>query len=100
DFANRRKLQLASLDPKPKVLDILKEQKARVCPLSCGVRFRAVGGRCVLKTCPKGKGLSRKGTCVTLAKVQPKRKLRKNQKPKSKATTRRKPNTKRRAPNG
>lgn len=46
-FAKYGKLELATLDPSGDVLERLKAEKERVCPLVCARNQEAKGGRCV-----------------------------------------------------
>lgn len=46
-FAEHGKAELASLDPSAELLDRLKGEKARICPLVCGRGQEARNGRCV-----------------------------------------------------
>ncbi len=66
-FAN---LSLGST-PSEEMFDKIDQTGGKVCPLACGARFNARGGKCVLKTCGKGKRLSRNGSCLTIAKKRP-----------------------------
>ena len=64
-----RFLRFAGLDPldgavSAETLSLLREKTNRVCPLTCGPRYRVRGDRCVLKKCPRGTRLTLKGNCV------------------------------------
>lgn len=85
-FTRHSKVRLTSLEPTVETLQSLKQQEERVCPLICGNRERKKNGRCVLKTCPRGKSLNASGRCVTNKKAAPKKK-----------TTKTRASTKRRA---
>lgn len=63
-FSRHANVELSSLDPSPSTLQLLRDHKARACPLICSRRHVAKGGRCVLKACPKNHSLSRNGRCV------------------------------------
>lgn len=69
-FGRHGKLQLASLEPTPSVLDALATHSVRVCPLRCGRGKVLRGGSCVARTCGRGKVLSRSGRCVNTRKVR------------------------------
>lgn len=60
---------LASLDPSPELLLKLREEKGRVCKLTCSARQELSGGQCVAKTCARGEKLSSKGQCYTPKKT-------------------------------
>ncbi len=62
-FAEATGVKLASLEPDPAVLDLLRAREGRVCPLLCGTREVEKGGRCVAKTCRRGETLDRNGRC-------------------------------------
>lgn len=62
-FSEATGVKLASLEPDPAVLDMLRAREGRVCPLACGSREVEKGGRCVAKTCRKGETLDRNGHC-------------------------------------
>ena len=80
NFAKRARIQLASLDPKPEVLDALKAKTTRVCPKTCSPRHHLQGESCVLKSCPAGQSLTRTGTCKDTRKAKPKSKDRRKTK--------------------
>ena len=72
DWGDRSRRALASyvrhsdsgeLEPDAEALKVLKASATRVCPLVCGAREVARGGRCVAKTCPRGEVLDRRGRC-------------------------------------
>jgi hypothetical protein len=46
------------------LLDDMKKRRAGLCPPECSPHEVAVGGQCVVKTCPAGEALSRAGACV------------------------------------
>ncbi|WDZ78724.1 caspase family protein [Ensifer adhaerens] len=46
-FARHSKVELATLEPSSDVLERLKAEKARICPLSCARNQEAKDGRCV-----------------------------------------------------
>ncbi len=64
DFARYAKLSLDTNEPSEALLNAVKQEKGRVCPLVCGARYEPKGGHCVLKTCSNGLILSSKGACV------------------------------------
>ena len=61
-----RYANLANAAPSPdqSLLDDMKARHAGLCPPECSPREVAVGGQCVVKTCPAGETLSRAGVCV------------------------------------
>lgn len=63
-FSQATGVKLASLEPDPAILDMLRAREGRVCPLACGSREVEKGGKCVAKTCRKGETLDRNGRCV------------------------------------
>jgi len=65
DFAGNRETRLASLDPDMTLLETLREESDRVCPLTCSSRETLQNGRCVTISCPSGQNLSSRGTCYT-----------------------------------
>lgn len=67
-YSQHGKVQWASLDPSPTVLNSLESRKARVCPLVCGRGLVKKGNRCVLRSCPRGQELTRSGTCIAKRK--------------------------------
>lgn len=67
-FNTFAKAKLDTKDVSQDVLDALKGQEGRICPLTCGAGRRPVNGQCVVVDCGPGKQLSR-GVCV--AKPQP-----------------------------
>ncbi|MCP5087140.1 MAG: hypothetical protein GY952_10105 [Rhodobacteraceae bacterium] len=75
-FSENSGLKYASTEPTFDLLDDLKTQTGRVCPLVCGVRYRVSGDKCVRKTCASGLVLTSKGSCVkkttTVSKTAPK----------------------------
>lgn len=74
NFNRYAKLSLATGNAANDALTILKSKTGRVCPLVCGARYLAKGNSCVRKTCPAGRVLSRKGSCVVVAKKSAPRK--------------------------
>lgn len=68
NFAKHEKVKLSSLNPSPDLLNILKQEKARVCPLVCGRRHIARGNKCILKACGTGQRLNSSGNCVAKVK--------------------------------
>ncbi len=46
-FARLSKVELAALEPSDGVLERLRTQKARICPLACGQNQQLKGGRCI-----------------------------------------------------
>lgn len=58
-------VRFASLDPSSEILDVLRRQDVRVCPLSCSSREILQNGKCIVKACPSGQRLSSKGNCYT-----------------------------------
>lgn len=50
--------------PDAALLETLKAQRVRVCPLMCGPRQVERGGACIAKTCPRGERLDEEGDCV------------------------------------
>ncbi len=73
NFNRYAKLSLATGNAGNDALTILKSKTGRVCPLVCGAQYLAKGDRCVKKTCPAGRVLSRKGSCVIVAKKAPRK---------------------------
>lgn len=47
EFARLSKLELAALEPSSDVLERLRTQKARICPLACAQNQQLKGGRCI-----------------------------------------------------
>ncbi len=70
-LANRA---LSATDPTREALDALEAQRARVCPLECGPRYRAEGDICVKKSCGRGKILTSDGHCIARTKEKDQRK--------------------------
>ena len=68
-FADRRNISVASLDPSSEILEQLLGATGRICPLACSVTQVEKGGACVAKTCPSGQKLSSKGQCYTSEKT-------------------------------
>ena len=62
-FNGFAKTKLDTKDVSQDVLDTLRGQEGRVCPLTCGAGRRPVNGQCVIVDCGPGKQLSR-GYCV------------------------------------
>ncbi len=63
DFEKHAAEQLASLEPSSGMLNLLRSQTGRICPLVCDARHEVRGNLCVLKICPRGQILSSRGTC-------------------------------------
>ena len=70
-FAGHAGINLASLDPSPQVLDQLRSQTTRICPLQCQPPHVEQGGECVLKGCAAGEVLSPTGACVPDSRPAP-----------------------------
>ena len=70
-FARETSRDVAALTLTPALLDLLKTQTGRVCPVVCSVREDLVGDQCVLKTCPAGQRLSSKGACYVPVAANP-----------------------------
>ncbi len=87
NFNRYAKLSLVTGQARNDALTILKSKTGRVCPLVCGAQYLAKGNSCVKKTCPAGRVLSRKGSCVVVAKKAPR-----------KAVPKKRPTVKRKAP--
>jgi len=64
-FRAHSKVTLAALEPTVDLLDTLKRQRERICPLVCGRAQVLKNGTCVAKTCPAGQRLSSRGACYT-----------------------------------
>ena len=62
-YAKEKGLDVAVLEIGIPLLNDLKRQTGRICPLVCSVREEVSGDQCVLKTCPSGQRLSSKGVC-------------------------------------
>jgi len=76
-FARFAKLSLGSA-PSEEMFDTIDQTSGKVCPLACGAKYNAKGGKCVLKKCGKGKRLSNSGSCLTTVKKKsPKKRARK-----------------------
>ncbi|MCV0396085.1 MAG: caspase family protein [Rhizobiaceae bacterium] len=70
-YAKAEELTLTSLDPNIGLLDRLRGQKGRICPLVCRATEVVSGDRCVRKTCPSGQTLQSNGSCVTVRRQAP-----------------------------
>ena len=70
-FAGYAGVNLISLDPSPQVLDQLRSQTTRICPLQCQPPHVEQGGECVLKSCTAGEVLSPTGACVPDTRPEP-----------------------------
>ncbi len=57
-------LSIDEFEPTSSLLEQMRSQKSRVCPLVCGARYNLSGGRCVLKSCKRGYLLTKRGHCV------------------------------------
>ena len=57
--------------PSRDFLSALKDQDARVCPVTCSPRERERNGVCIAKTCPAGQRLDKDGDCIETAKPKP-----------------------------
>ncbi len=64
NFSENANVEYASTEPTFDLLDDLKSNQDRVCPLVCGARFYVSGEQCVLRTCASGLRLNSKGQCV------------------------------------
>jgi uncharacterized caspase-like protein len=58
-------IKLVSADPKPELLDQLRDHKGKGCAVICSAKETVKNGRCVAKVCPAGQQLSSKGSCFT-----------------------------------
>ena len=58
NYAKHNKSRLASLDPSPDLLNTLKKQQGRICPLTCRSGYRNTNGKCI-KVVTKSKVRSR-----------------------------------------
>lgn len=77
------KQQLPPDSPSIGILETVKENTDRVCPLSCGIKSYIEEERCVKKTCPWGQNLSKRGFCIkVVAKKKVKTRLKKPKKQK------------------
>lgn len=72
EFLRQQNRRVASLNPSQELLEDMKGQTQRVCPLVCDRLHEARGGRCVKKTCGRNERLNTQGRCV--AKEPPKSK--------------------------
>lgn len=68
-FADRRNVAVASLEPSSDILEQLLGVAVRVCPLACSITQVEKGGACVAKTCAAGQKLNSKGQCFTPEKT-------------------------------
>lgn len=62
-YSNRKNINLAALEPSQELLENLKLQNDRVCPLVCSTGFKKDGDSCVLKACATGQKRNRAGQC-------------------------------------
>lgn len=75
-FNRYARLVVPTDTPTPGAINAIRARNSRVCPVEktvklpqvvCGPRFRAVGGRCVKRSCGPGKKLASTGRCVGIA---------------------------------
>lgn len=91
NFAKHASLQFASLEPNSNLLKTLQGKSGRICPISCGIRFNAINGQCVLKTCNAGQKLSSKGKCYKPKKTSSSKSASNRSRKTKSRNTRRKP---------
>ena len=66
-FAQSARLGVTPVFPDAALLDTLRVQRDRLCPLECAQTEVASNGRCVAKTCAKGEILMQDGACKAAA---------------------------------
>ena len=62
-YALYAKLAATPAGPDEALLESLKGQRGRICPLECPANETAVDGRCVAKSCAPGEVMGRDGAC-------------------------------------
>lgn len=62
-YSKHSKIVVETEHPNAALLASVRASDAGVCPLVCGAKFDAIGGRCVAKTCLAGQRLSSIGRC-------------------------------------
>lgn len=68
-YAARSGFDLQSMEPTQDLVDQLRLEKERVCPVECGSRQYLRDGKCVLKTCKNGYQLNLEGDCLERARL-------------------------------
>ncbi len=63
-FIRLVKLKIPTKQPSMEAINIVRKQKERVCPLTCGPQFRVGGDICVKKTCRNRWSLNKRGRCI------------------------------------
>ena len=64
-YTTRKNIQLSALEPSQQLLENLRSQDGRVCPLVCSPGFEIDGGNCVAKACISGQKRNSAGECYT-----------------------------------
>ena len=62
-YSKHANKQYASVEPTIDLHDDLRSIRKRVCPLTCDIRHVVENDLCVLKSCPSGQRLSKRGVC-------------------------------------
>jgi uncharacterized caspase-like protein len=65
-YVRHARLSSTPAAPDRELLESLREQKGRVCPLECSAREVEKNGQCVAKTCKRGQRLDANGRCVAI----------------------------------
>jgi hypothetical protein len=65
-FVKAASLTKAPDQPTADLLDTIRGQPSRVCPLECAKTERESNGKCIAKTCPSGQKLDSDGDCETV----------------------------------